>query len=114
MADISTLQPALQPWARWILENGRRFAGRMVVTSALRSRIEQKRLYDRYLLGQSNIPANPPGTSEHETGWAFDLATAGVDPFDDKVLPWLGKWWSYYGGYYAGPRDPVHFGVRRA
>jgi len=86
----------------------------MVVTSALRSRIDQQRLYDRYLSGASKIPANPPGTSMHELGWAFDLATAGVDPFDDEVLPWLGYWWKHYGGLYGGRRDPVHFGVRRA
>jgi len=50
----------------------------------------------------------------HERGWAFDLAQAGVDPFEDKILPWLGYWWQHYGGYYPGPRDPVHFGVRSA
>lgn len=82
------------------------------MTSARRDTWEQSRLYFEWKSGFSDIPANPPGYSKHELGEAFDMASIGVDPFRDALLPFLGAWWSYYGGYYAGPNDPVHFGVR--
>ena len=112
MADLRTLQPWLQPWARWIYDYGRTFNSKLVVTSARRSATDQQRLRDRFLSGDSEIYAAPVGTSQHEVGAAFDLASVGVDPFDDWTLPWLGYYWSYYGGLYGGAKDPVHFGVR--
>ena len=112
MADLRSLQPWLQPWAWWIFNYGKTFNPKLVVTSARRSYWKQMRLYDDWISGKSKIPAAPPGKSKHQKGEAFDLASIGVDPFEDESLPILGYWWSYYGGYYGGPKDPVHFGVR--
>ena len=112
MADLRSLQPWLQPWARWIYDYGRSFNPKLVVTSARRSSVDQQRLRDRFLSGDSEIYAAPPGTSQHEIGAAFDMASIGVNPFDDWSLPWLGAWWLYAGGRYGGTKDPVHFGVR--
>lgn len=112
MADLGTLHPQLIPWARWILSAGRVYQGKLVVTSALRSRAKQAKLRKRWELGLSNIPANRPGTSLHEYGLAFDLASLGIDPFADPILPWMGSWWEYYGGKWGGKRDPVHFQIR--
>lgn len=112
MADIRTLQPWLQPWAWWIFDYGKSISPKLVVTSARRSTWDQTRLFFNYKQGFSDIPAAPPGFSKHESGEAFDMASIGIDPFQDPLLPWLGSWWTYYGGYYAGPNDPVHFGVR--
>ena len=113
MADLRTLQPWLQPWARWIFDYGKSIDARLTVTSARRSSWDQQRLFNRWISGQSTIPAATPGTSKHELGEAFDMASIGVNPFEDPYLPWLGRWWAYYGGLYGGTRDPVHFGVRR-
>lgn len=109
--DLRSLQPWLQPWARWIFDYGKSFNPKLVVTSARRDMWDQMRLYNRYISGQSAILALPPGRSKHELGEAFDMASIGVDPFDDWTLPFLGSWWKYYGGLYGGERDPVHFGV---
>ena len=111
MASLGTLQPGLVPWARWILSVGRQHSGKLVVTSARRSSAKQAKLRAAWERGESNIPANRPGTSLHEFGLAFDLASLGVDPFADPILPWLGSWWEYYGGRWGGPRDPVHFQI---
>ena len=113
MADLRTLQPWLQPWARWIFDYGKSLDAKLVVTSARRSTWDQIRLFNRYISGETDIPAAPPGTSKHEIGEAFDMALIGEDPHDSRLLPWLGYWWQYYGGLYGGTRDPVHFGVRR-
>jgi len=112
--DIRSLQPWLQPWARWIFDYGKSFNPKLVVTSARRDWFDQLRLYNRYISGQSAILAVAPGQSKHQLGEAFDMASVGVDPFDDWSLPWLGSWWQYYGGLYGGLNDPVHFGIRSA
>jgi len=112
MANLNTLRPGLVPWAKWILEVGRQVDGRLVVTSARRSRAKQRELYTRWQRGLSKIPANRPGTSLHEFGVAFDLARIGIDPLEDDLLMWLGYWWEYYGGRHGGKRDPVHFQIR--
>lgn len=109
MADLNTLHPRLVPWARWIYAVGKQQDGRLVVTSARRSRAKQAELYQRYISGRSQIPANRPGTSLHEHGLAFDMARIGKDPLGDPLLAWLGSWWQYYGGRWGGERDPVHF-----
>lgn len=112
MADLRTLVPGLVPWARWIYNVGKEQDGRLVVTSARRSRSKQAELYQRYISGKTVIPAAPPGRSIHEHGLAFDLARVGTDPIGDPLLEWLGYWWNYYGGLWGGVRDPVHFQVK--
>ena len=112
MADLRTLQPGLVPWARWIYAVGKQQSGRLVVTSARRSSAKQAQLRRRWEQGLSKVPANRPGTSLHEFGWAFDLAQIGVDPFADDLLPWLGHWWEFYGGRWGGAKDPVHFQIQ--
>ena len=112
MADLATLDPRLIPWAKWIYAVGKYYDGRLVVTSARRSRAKQAELRRRWELGQSSIPANRPGTSLHEYGLAFDLARIGKDPLGDPLLAWLGQVWEYYGGRHGGERDPVHFQPR--
>jgi len=112
MADLRTLQPGLVPWARWIYAVGKQQSGKLVVTSARRSSAKQAKLRSRWVRGLSSIPANRPGTSLHEFGLAFDLASIGIDPFADPLLPWLGSWWEYYGGRWGGAGDPVHFQIK--
>ena len=112
MADLGTLDSRLIPWAKWIYAVGKYYDGRLVVTSARRSRAKQAELRRRWEMGLSSIPANRPGTSLHEYGLAFDLARIGKDPLGDPLLNWLGKVWEHYGGRHGGERDPVHFQPR--
>lgn len=112
MPSLRSLDPRLVPYAQWIYAVGRHYDAKLVVTSARRSRADQARLYQRYLRGESNLPAAPPGTSAHENGLAFDLARLGVNAKTDPYLAWLGWVWIHYiGGSHGGSRDPVHFGV---
>ena len=115
MASLNQLHPQLIPWAKWLLEVGRYYDSRLVVTSGFRSMSNQQRLYDKWLSGESQIPAAPPGKSLHQYGLAFDLARLGIDPFQDDLLQWLGEVWVAIGGSYGGAgtgADPVHFQVK--
>lgn len=113
MADLNTLDYRLVPYAKWIYAVGKYYQPKLVVTSAFRSPADQQRLRFKWLTGQSPIPAAPPGRSLHNFGLAFDLASLGVDPFEDPVLPPLGRLWQSIGGAYGGVCDPVHFAVKR-
>lgn len=77
-----------------------------LVTSARRTRSQQRRLYHRYLAGLNPFPVAPPGTSKHEYGLAFDLL---VTPYD--ALEELGRIWEQAGGRWGGRGDPVHFEI---
>jgi len=112
VADLSTLEPWLSQYARYLYAYGKQFDGRLVVTSARRSSAKQAELRRKWESGQSKIPANRPGTSLHEYGLAFDMARLGIDPLQDQLLVHLGAVWEWMGGRYGGIRDPVHFQPR--
>jgi len=112
MADLTSLQRQLVPWARYLHWIGKENDGRLVVTSARRDSAKQAELYDKWRRGESPIPANRPGTSLHEFGLAFDLARLGKDPLADPLLNWLGAIWEHWGGRWGGERDPVHFQIK--
>lgn len=112
MADLRQLHPQLVPWAKYLYAVGKYYDPLLVVTSGFRSSSKQEKLYAKWLSGESQIPAAPPGRSLHGHGLAFDLARIGKDPFGDPLLNWLGAVWTHWGGQYGGERDPVHFQVR--
>ena len=112
MADLNSLDYRLVPWAKWIHRVGTFNDGRLVVTSAKRSSAKQAELYEKWLSGRSEIPANRPGTSLHEFGLAFDMARIGINPLADPLLAWLGGLWESVGGRHGGASDPVHFQPR--
>jgi len=109
MPTTSRLHPQFRPWAEKLLEVLRSVDRRFVFTSTFRSRADQVRLYNRYLSGQSPFPALPPGRSQHERGFAVDMARPGTNPAEDELLHELGAAWRGVGGVWGGEKDPVHF-----
>lgn len=83
--------------------------GVLTLTSTIRSYREQSYLYKKFRAGQSTLPANPPGHSAHEWGWAFDAICSPSDWIYD-----VGSVWVSWGGAYGGARDPVHFELKGA
>jgi hypothetical protein len=113
MPSFRDLKPHLRESAEDLLKQAREIAidaglTPPRITSVLRSRVEQERLYNKFLAGESELPAAKPGTSKHEKGLAFDLATPDTDPWDDELLPVLGAMWNEAGGTWRAS-DPVHF-----
>lgn len=110
MARLSLLHQSFLPYAQFLHDVAREVGWSPVVTSTLRTRSEQERLYRRFKAGLSRFPAAPPGTSVHESGFAFDM-----DLLDEGNLRALGELWESFGpGFRWGGRfkDPVHFEYR--
>lgn len=110
MIALKGLEPWLQPYAAYLLQVAAANGLNVQITSVRRSRQQQAALYARYLRGESDLPAAPPGTSDHELGLAFDLV---VDHNYHSVnQERLGRFWQSMGGRWAGDADRVHFYVR--
>jgi LysM repeat protein len=69
--------------------------------SAYRTYEQQAALYDLFLAGQG-APANPPGTSSHESGVAVDLATEDMRWVIDQIG------WKYGWGKVHAPDEWWH------
>jgi D-alanyl-D-alanine carboxypeptidase len=103
--SLYTLIPALQPFAKQLIQAAANARMNPRVTSTRRSTAEQARLYQRFVAGQSQYPVAPPGTSAHEFGYAFDMIVSYAD-----WLPQLGHLWQSWGGVWGGTfNDPIHF-----
>jgi hypothetical protein len=98
------LIPELQQPARELVDACGQAGLQPRVTSTRRTHAAQARLYRRWQQGISPFPAAPPGGSEHEFGYAFDLV---VTPFE--ALGDVGYTWQSWGGVWPGAVDPVHF-----
>jgi hypothetical protein len=110
--QIALLDAALQPGAIALVAEARDAGLSPVVTSTRRTYAEQKRLYEKFLAGQSQYPASPPGVGSHEFGWAFDMVVSPMDYLDD-----LGDLWESWGGTWGGNwRNPdrIHFELKGA
>lgn len=120
MADLRKLQPGFREVVEWLMAHLAPHG--YVVTSAVRSYEDQARLYAQYLASKGKeLPAGqrlytvlPPGRSQHERGWAVDIARLNVHPQEDPVLAALGAWWRSVGGVWGGEKDPVHFEAPKA
>jgi len=104
--SLKSLQPRMARAAAFLLQVAPALGATTVkVTSARRSRAQQKVLYANYLAGKSRYPAAPPGTSKHEQGLAVDIK---VEPESAQLA--LGRWWQAVGGVWGGQfQDPIHF-----
>lgn len=90
----------VREWLDALNSNGIRFT----VTSTKRSWAEQKRLFEKFLRGESRFPAAPPGKSKHQLGQAIDVVfhdPGGLEVAVRSAGVHLLRW--------AGPGDSVHF-----
>lgn len=82
-SKVGGLARGIQPAVRWCLAVAEYYGVGVTVTSGKRSSSEQRRLYEQYAkcvregtFGTPRCPtrwpANPPGTSAHEYGLAWD------------------------------------------
>ncbi len=101
--SISDLVAELQPFASALVDAAGAARLQPRITSTRRSRSEQRRLFNRYLAGQSGYPVAAPGFSAHEYGEAFDMVLSPMEYLADA-----GALWQQWGGGW-NPADAVHF-----
>lgn len=84
-----------------------RFGVRPIVTSGYRSWHEQMQLRNDYLAGRSRWPANAPGDSAHNFGWAWD----SVLPAPYRGNAAAESWWKAvreWAGFEVPSNDAIH------
>ena len=106
MSSFNGYARNVRPYFRALFNAAQRLDRNARITSTVRSRSAQRRLYNAYVAGKSRFPAAPPGRSKHETGRAIDIIAR------PEVLRALGAAWERLGpGFRWGGRfrDPIHF-----
>ena len=101
--SLNDLVADLQEPARALVDAAGRARLQPRITSTVRTHSEQRRLYNRFLAGQSGYPVAPPGSSAHEYGLAFDMVVSPMEALAD-----VGYTWQQWGGGW-NPADAVHF-----
>ncbi len=104
MAGLDDLVPDLVPFAHALVDAAGVAGLQPRVTSTIRTRSQQRKLYSSFLANPGRAyPVAPPGSSAHEYGEAFDLV---VEPMG--ALADVGYTWQSWGGGWNGA-DAVHF-----
>ncbi|MDG4603750.1 MAG: phage tail tape measure C-terminal domain-containing protein [Defluviicoccus sp.] len=111
--DLESARQRLQDYASKLVERAAAEGIDVKVTSLIRSRDEQQRLYDAWLArGKTGLPVAPPGKSKHEQGLAFDVAVQGGGSQQQwQRLGELGKSLGMRWGGDFSRADPVHFEI---
>jgi len=101
LIQLAGLDSRVRPYAEWAVQIANHYGISPTVTSTFRSWAEQTALRQRYERGESRFPANRPGDSAHNFGWAWD----SVVPADDLAF------WTQireYVGFEVLPNDVIH------
>ena len=108
-ARLRDLNPQVRPAAEWLVSLAAAQGWDVRITSVVRSFREQDGLYRDWISGRRILPAAKPGCSQHQYGLAFDMVIA--EDYQGPLQRAVGGAWGQIGGSWAGPTDPVHFGV---
>jgi len=101
MMQLRGLDSRVRPYAEYAHEIARYYGIDPTVTSTFRSWEEQSRLRATYERGESRFPANRPGDSAHNYGWAWDSVVAAADqPLWDQIRRFV--------GFDVLPNDIIH------
>lgn len=103
-ASLRELHPAVRPLAEAFVKAVEDADIAVTITSVVRSRADQERLYERARAGLQHYPVAHPGESLHECGLAWDMV---LDPPEYTTV---GEVWESLGFRWGGRfRDRVHF-----
>lgn len=98
------VEPLLAYYCEQLIALAAHYGVQLRVTSTVRTRAAQRKLYQNYISGRSALPAAPPGKSKHEYGQAVDMVANS-----SAGLNWAGQVWRSSGLTWGGSVDPVHF-----
>lgn len=104
MIALRGMDSRLRPYAEWAMKIAHFYGITPTVTSVFRGWAEQQRLRSRWEAGQSRWPANRPGDSAHNYGWAFDSWVP-----DEQMPTWAAI--REYVGWEVPSNDIIHAGL---
>lgn len=99
--QLRGIDSRVRPYAEWAFRIANHYGIVPTVTSTFRSWEEQTKLRERYERGESRWPANIPGDSAHNYGWAFDSV---VRPSEQDLWTAIRR----YVGFEVLPNDIIH------
>lgn len=99
--SLRGLHPVVRERAELAHQLAEHFGIPTFVTSTFRSWAEQQRLRDRWERGLSRFPANQPGDSAHQFGFAWDSTTEPQFQADWDYI----RWWV---GFDVPKNDHIH------
>jgi len=99
--QLRGLDSRVRPYAEWAMDIARYYGIDPTLTSTYRSWEEQTKLRARWERGESRFPANRPGDSAHNYGWAFDtVVPEAQQPLWDQIRAYV--------GFEVLPNDIIH------
>jgi len=101
MMQLRGLDSRLRPYAEYAHELARYYGLNPTITSTYRSWEQQTKLRAAYERGESRYPANRPGDSAHNYGWAWDSV---VQPHEQALWDQIRE----YVGFRVPPNDRIH------
>lgn len=104
--NLSRINPKLKTIARNLPRVAAANGFQVRITSGYRTYAQQAKLYNDYISGGAQYPANPPGQSMHERGIALDILSTDTNKLV-ALLQSVGLTW-------AGWADPIHFQIGTA
>lgn len=95
------LDSRVRPYAEWAMRIAYHYGIEPTITSTFRDWQKQQQLYDDWRAGRSRWPANRPGDSAHNYGWAFDSV---VPDMHQEAWNEIRR----YVGFEVLPNDVIH------
>jgi len=99
--QLAGMDSRVRPYAEWAHDIANYYGISPTITSTFRSWEDQTRLRARWESGLSRWPANRPGDSAHNYGWAWDSV---VQPHEQDLWNQIRT----YVGFEVLPNDIIH------
>ncbi len=101
MIQLRGLDSRVRPYAEYAHQIAHYYGITPTITSTYRSWEEQTKLRARWERGESRFPANRPGDSAHNFGWAWDsVVPAAQQGLWDQIREYV--------GFRVPPGDRIH------
>jgi len=99
--QLRGLDSRVRPYAEYAHELAQYYGINPTITSTYRSFDQQQALRTRWERGESRYPANRPGDSAHNYGWAWDsVVPLSQQPLWDEIRRYV--------GFEILPGDEIH------
>jgi len=91
MMQLRGLDSRVRPYAEYAHRIANYYGIDPTITSTFRSWEQQQTLRSRWERGESAFPANRPGDSAHNYGWAWDsVVPPAQQPLWNEIRRWVG------------------------